>query len=67
MCVYLNTEYYWFVIEAADDLTDVYGYIQTLYQIASSQDSGVSWQADVSCAGAGSIFGEQIYVKSIGR
>lgn len=66
LCVYLDSgNYYWFVVEAADDLTDVTWIYSNspLYQIASSQDSGISWQTDVSYAGAGSIFGEQIYVQ----
>lgn len=64
LCIYLEKDnYYWWVIEAANDDTQA-TWIHSnaaFYNIATSQDSGLTWDNQLNYAGAGGIWAEQVF------
>tara|TARA_B100001996_G_scaffold156891_1_gene119528 strand:+ start:177 stop:1028 length:852 start_codon:yes stop_codon:yes gene_type:complete len=64
LCIYLEKDnYYWWVIEAADSDTQATWIHSSgaFYNIATSEDSGLTWNNEMNYAGAGGIWAEQVF------
>ncbi len=64
LCIYLDAgNFYWWVVEAGDEFTQATWIYSNspFYNIATSQDSGSNWNSETTYAGAGVIYGEQIF------
>ena len=64
LCIYLEKDnYYWWVIEAADSDTQATWIHSSgaFYNIATSEDSGLTWNNELNYAGAGGIWAEQVF------
>ena len=67
-CIYLETgNYYWWTIEAADESTNVIWVYSNgaFYNTASTENSGEIWNTQLSAAGAGAVYAEQIYQEDV--
>ena len=64
LCIYLDAgNYYWWTIEAADESTEA-SWIHSnspFYNIATSDNGGITWNSEFTYAGAGGVWAEQIY------
>jgi len=64
LCIYLDAgSYYWWTIEAADESTQATWIYSDgpFYNIATTEDAGAIWNNELSYAGSGGVWAEQIF------
>ena len=67
LCIYLEEGYYWWVIEAGDELTQATWIYSNgpFFNIATTDNGGTNWNNQISYAGSGAVYAEQIFENAI--
>ena len=64
LCIYLDAgNFYWWTIEAADESTNAVWIHSNgvFYNTASTENAGENWNTELTYAGAGGVWAEQVY------